>query len=115
MFRMANMNRMASAFLVAVLSIRSVVPAAAQSMQPMGQVVITYEFARSPHVASNQIAVRIEDGEGRFVRTVYISDFDGRREGWRTRAPNLQNWVKASNAAGTSKAEIDAASGIHTP
>jgi hypothetical protein len=104
------MKRPDIAFLVFALLLVPALLAGAQSAAPAGTVVVTYALTRISQIASNQVAVWIEDGNGAFVRTVYVSNFAGRRAGWKMRPQTLRNWVAASNAAGTPKPEIDAVS-----
>ncbi len=56
-------------------------PLAAASAQS-GTVTITYTLHHIPRIASNQLAVWIEDAEGRFVRTLFATDFMARRRGF---------------------------------
>ena len=86
--------------------------AAACLAQPVpGTVTITYTLHRIPRIASNQLAVWIEDSEGRFVRTLFATDFMARRQGFRKRPQVCPEWVKAARPDRLSPAEIDAVSG----
>jgi hypothetical protein len=50
----------------------------AQAGSP-GKVVLSYSLNRLARIASNQLAVWIEDGSGRYVATVFATDFMDRR------------------------------------
>jgi hypothetical protein len=75
------------------------------------RVVVTYDLTRMRQIASDQIAVWIEDANGAFVRTLYVSNYAGKRAGWKKRPQVTPAWVKASNPAATPQSAIDAVSG----
>lgn len=86
--------------------------AAAGLAQPgPGTVTITYTLHHQPRIASNQLAVWIEDPEGRHVRTLFATDFMARRQGFRRRPLCCPEWVQASGLEGWSRERIDAVSG----
>jgi hypothetical protein len=74
-------------------------------------VTISYTLYRIPRIASNQLAVWIEDADGRFVRTLFATDFMARRQGFRKRPQACPDWVKAAGVGRLAPAEIDAVSG----
>jgi hypothetical protein len=76
-----------------------------------GTVTITYTLHHIPRIASNQLAVWIEDAEGRFVRTLFATDFMARRQGFRKRPQVCPEWVQAAELNRLSQAAIDAVSG----
>lgn len=76
-----------------------------------GTVTITYTLHRIPRMASNQLAVWVEDAEGRFVRTLFATDFMARREGFRKRPQVCPEWVQAAGLERLSRAAVDAVSG----
>jgi len=76
-----------------------------------GTVTITYKLGHIPRIASNQLAVWIEDAEGRFVRTLFATDFMARRQGFRKRPQVCPEWVQAAGLDRLSRAAIDAVSG----
>jgi hypothetical protein len=83
----------------------------AQAAPPTGRVTVTFTVNRSMKIASDQLAVWIEDEKGAFVRTLFVTDFTGRRSGWKARAQTVPTWVIASDAKNTARSEIDAVSG----
>jgi len=83
---------------------------AAATAQP-GAVTITYTLHRIPRIASNQLAVWIEDGEGRFVKTLVATDFMDRRRGLLRRPQACPEWVQAAGLHELAAEEIDAVSG----
>ena len=48
-------------------------------------VQINFDYTKRGGFASNQIAVWVEDARGNYIKTIYITDFTGRREGWKKR------------------------------
>lgn len=71
------MSKYTLTILAAIVMLSSAMPAVSQVVPSSGTVTILYELKRYPHVASNQIAVWIEDANGENVRTLYISDYTG--------------------------------------
>jgi hypothetical protein len=82
----------------------------AQAALPTGKVTVTLTVNRSMKIASDQLAVWIEDEKGAFVRTLFVTDFAGRRAGWKARPQTTPTWVVASDAKNTARSEIDAVS-----
>ena len=74
-------------------------------------VTISYNLFHPHWIASNQLAVWIEDGHGAFIRTIFATDFMARRKGYLKRPQCCPEWVKASGLAGLPDATIDAVSG----
>jgi hypothetical protein len=74
-------------------------------------VTITYTLTRLNQTGSNQVAVWIEDGQGKLVKTIFATDFMAKRRGYKPRPQCCPEWVKAANPAAMSDAEIDAISG----
>lgn len=83
---------------------------AALGQSSLGKVEISFPFVKQKGFASNQFAVWIEDAEGNFLKTLYVTDFTARK-GYKTRKDSLKIWVKRSNRAEASREEIDAVSG----
>lgn len=73
-------------------------------------VQINFDYTKREGFASNQIAVWVEDSNGNYIKTIYITDFTGKREGWKKRSQSLSNWQKKANAVKMSQAEIDSVS-----
>lgn len=74
------------------------------------KVNISFDYTKRDGYSSNQIAVWAEDDKGKYITTIYITDFTGRREGWTYRKQSLNNWQKKANAASMDKKLIDAVS-----
>jgi len=65
----------------------------------LGRVEISFPFVRQSGSASNQFAVWIEDKQGNFVKTLFVTDFTA-QGGYRTRKEGIKTWVQRSNIAG---------------
>jgi hypothetical protein len=83
-------------------------PAFAQSG---GTVTVRYRLFHLQRIASNQLAVWIEDEGGAYVRTLFATDFMARRQGWRKRPQCCPEWVTAADLPSLSPGEVDAVSG----
>src|SRR5208283_3395559 len=94
-------------FLLAFVSIL----ASAKSNASPGTVTISYTLFHPHWIASNQLAVWIEDSQGAFVQTIFATDFMARRKGYIKRPQSCPEWVKASGLASLPDASIDAVSG----
>ncbi len=81
-----------------------------ESVQPAGTVAVALDFVERKTYSSNQFAIWIEDLEGNFVKTVYVTRFtaDG---GYKKREDSVPVWVSKSHIDSASKKEIDAISG----
>ena len=75
-----------------------------------GQVTINFTLTRISGIASNQYAIWIEDDTGKFIRTLFVTDYMARRQGWKVREQTLITWVKATDLKNMSQGEIDAVS-----
>jgi len=80
----------------------------AQAAGAKGTVTISYTMTRLFKIASNQLAVWIEDETGRYVRTLYATDFMARRRGWQRREQVCPVWVKAADIKSSPQEDIDA-------
>lgn len=74
------------------------------------ELTLELEFQRINRIASNQLAVWIEDSSGGHVRTLFVTDFTARKEGYRRRPAALPLWVRAFDPAARSRSEVDAVS-----
>jgi len=74
-------------------------------------VTITYTLTRLNRMGSNQVAVWIEDGQGKLVKTIFATDFMAMRKGRKIRPQCCPEWVKAADLENMSDEEIDAISG----
>ena len=76
----------------------------------ISEVEISFDYARMSTHASNQIAVWVEDADGKLVKTIYVSDFTAGRRGYEKREDALNHWVLAADPTAMSDDEIDAIS-----
>ena len=103
-----------SAILTFSLLALAAMTAQAQAGVGPGIVTISYSLFHPHWIASNQLAVWIEDTEdtnGAFVKTIFATDFMARRKGYIKRPQSCPEWVKASGLASLPDASIDAISG----
>ncbi len=75
-----------------------------------GKVTISYDLLRLNRIASNQLAVWIEDEKGNYVKTIYATAFMA-KGGYRSRPECCPTWVKAAGWKDAAAAEVDAVSG----
>ena len=80
------------------------------SESPTG-IEISFTYQRGTTIASNQLAVWVEDAEGAVVKTLLVTDFTARRRGYRNRTMSLPVWVAAADPESMTDAEIDTVSG----
>ncbi|MCL2121786.1 MAG: DUF2271 domain-containing protein [Clostridiales bacterium] len=75
-----------------------------------GEVVISFDYVGQSGSASNQVAVWIEDMNGAYVQTVYVTRWtaDG---GFKTRPDSLFLWVEKSGVVSMPSYYVDAVSG----
>jgi hypothetical protein len=104
-------NMKPSAILAIFLLALGSMTASAQANTSPGVVTISYNLFHPHWIASNQLAIWIEDAHGVFVKTIFATDFMARRKGYIKRPQSCPEWVKASGLANLSDASIDAASG----
>ena len=73
-------------------------------------VKVTFSYVRQTGRASNQFAVWVEDAKGKFIKTLYVTNYTG-QGGFRIRKDCVPTWVRRSGAAEAAKADLDAVSG----
>ena len=71
---------------------------------------ISFTYQRASTMASNQMAVWVEDVDGAIVKTLLVTDFTAGRRGYRNREMSLPAWVAAADPESMSDQEIDAVS-----
>lgn len=71
---------------------------------------LEFQFQRLRRIASNQLAVWIEDSSGHHIRTLFVTDFTARRAGYRLRPAALPRWVRAFDPASRPRSDVDAVS-----
>lgn len=109
---MTSLKRMAVMLVVVLVA---ALPLGAQGASPSGSVTVTFALTRSRQIASDQLAVWIEDAKGAFVKTLFVSGFAGKRAGWKLRPQTLPTWVVAADVKNTPQSDIDAVSGATPP
>ena len=72
---------------------------------------IFFTYQRGTTIASNQLAVWVEDAESAVVKTLLVTDFTAGRRGYRNRTMSLPVWVAAADPESMTDAEIDTVSG----
>ncbi len=88
---------------------------AAVSADDMGKkispsVEISFPYVRQDGIASNQFAVWVENANGQFIKTLYVTSYTG-KGGYAVRKDCVPTWVKRSKAVHTPRTELDAVSG----
>ena len=81
------------------------------SSEDAGRIEISFTYQRGTTIASNQLAVWVEDAEGAVVKTLLVTDFTAGRRGYRNRTMSLPVWVAAADPESMTDAEIDTMSG----
>ncbi|AJA48443.1 hypothetical protein CPAST_c23730 [Clostridium pasteurianum DSM 525 = ATCC 6013] len=77
--------------------------------QSPGSVKIKYNLSYIRKLASNQVAVWIEDSNGNYIRSIYASNYTA-SGGYKQRSEALTEWIKKSKWENASKSEIDTVS-----
>lgn len=103
---MRPIGRITVIALALLLAAAATVAAGAGGQAP-GTVTISYDLHRMPTIASNQMAVWIEDDGGKLVKTLYVTWFTG-KGGYERRPDCLPLWRKAAGVDGPPTAEVDA-------
>jgi len=70
-------------------------------------VEISFDFERMSTLASNQVAVWVEDANRELVRTILVTNFTAARRGYRNRNMSLSHWVSAAEPEKMSDDQID--------
>lgn len=78
--------------------------------QPSGSVAISMDYNQRNTYSTNQFAIWIEDLEGNFVKTVYVTSFTA-NGGYKKREDAIPIWVEKSHIAAASQKKIDTISG----
>jgi hypothetical protein len=87
-----------------------IINAAAQTAAQQAVAEITFTFTRQSGSASNQFAVWVEDSAGRYIKTLFVTQWTA-KGGWKTREASIPFWVRKSNLSIMANAQIDAVSG----
>ncbi|GAA3712117.1 hypothetical protein GCM10022224_092090 [Nonomuraea antimicrobica] len=75
----------------------------------LGLVRVDYRLTRLPQHASNQLAVWIEDADGRYVRTLFATSYTA-NGGYVRRPMSLPRWRESAGWESATEAEIQSAS-----
>jgi len=75
-----------------------------------GEVVVTFNYEKQSGWASNQFAVWIEDINGNYIKTLYVTDWTA-NGGYNTRPDSIPVWVEKSAVSSAQNSDIDAVSG----
>jgi len=78
-------------------------------IQKKGSLTINYKLSKISKIASNQLAVWIEDSKGNYIQTVFVTKFTA-QGGYSLRKESLPVWVEKSKWAKADKKMIDAVS-----
>lgn len=82
----------------------------AAKQEASGTVTISFFLNKAPANGKNQVAVWIEDKDGNYVKSLFVTPFaaDG---GFKQRPDTLPEWVRISGWESATPAEVDAVSG----
>jgi len=103
------MKRISLIFILTVLVLTSAAAQAAQTAQSGATLEVTFTYTRQTGSASNQIAAWIEDTQGKYIKTLYITKWTA-NGGYSKRPATVPMWVKKSDPSKMTKAQIDAVS-----
>ena len=82
-----------------------------QEISQIEKIEVSFDYQHMPTLASNQLAVWIENEDGKVVRTLLVSGFTAGRRGYRQRTMALSGWVESADPESMSDEEIDSISG----
>jgi hypothetical protein len=104
-------------FLIVILTVLVLTGAAVQqataqqtAAQSAATLELTFTFTRQSGAASNQLAAWIEDTEGKYIKTLYVTRWTA-NGGYSRRPSSIPVWVKKSDLSKMTKTQIDAVSG----
>jgi len=101
------MKKLLFIFILTVFVLTSA--AAQQKAQTNPTLEVTFTFTRQSGMASNQFAVWIENTDGKYIKTLYATRFTA-NGGYSRRPTSIPVWVKQSELAKMTKAQVDAVS-----
>ena len=93
--------------LIALMLIAGTVLAESDAAAEYSGIEITFTYQRGTTIASNQLAVWVEDEEGTMVKTLLVTDFTAGRRGYRNRTMSLPVWVASADPESMTNQEID--------
>ena len=97
--------------LTALMLAAGTAPAEGVSSEGAAGIEICFIYQRGTTIASNQLAVWVEDADGAVVKTLMVTDFTAGRRGYRDRTMSLPAWVAAADPESMTDEEIDTVSG----
>ena len=74
------------------------------------KIKVSLEYKRMSTMASNQIAVWVENENGKVIKTLMVTDFTAANRGYRERDMALSGWVKSAQPEKMTDDELDAIS-----
>jgi len=95
---------------VVILTVLVLGCVAAQQTAPAAAVELTFTYTRQSGPASNQFAAWIEDTEGKYIKTLYVTKWTS-NGGYSKRPATIPMWVKKADPSKMTKAQVDAVSG----
>jgi len=101
------MKRISLFVILTVLVLTSAM--AQQTAQSAATAELTFTFTRQSGAASNQAAAWIEDMEGKYIKTLYVTRWTA-NGGYARRPATIPVWVKKADPSKMTKAQIDAVS-----
>ena len=93
--------------LIALMLIAGTALAESDAAAEYSGIEITFTYQRGTTIASNQLAVWVEDEEGAVVKTLLVTDFTAGRRGYRNRTMSLPVWVASAVPESMTNQEID--------
>ena len=93
--------------LIALMLIAGTALAESDAAAEYSGIEITFTYQRGTTIASNQLAVWVEDEEGAVVKTLLVTDFTAGRRGYRNRTMSLPVWVASADPESMTNQEID--------
>jgi len=75
-----------------------------------GEVTITFDYEKQSGHASNQFAVWVEDIDGNYIKTLYVTRWTA-NGGYKSRPDSISLWVERSGLDSWTKIAVDAVSG----
>ena len=93
--------------LIALMLIAGTALAESDAAAEYSGIEITFTYQRGTTIASNQLAVWVEDEEGAVVKTLLVTNFTAGRRGYRNRTMSLPVWVASADPESMTNQEID--------
>ena len=101
------MKRISLFFILTILVLTSAM--AQQAAQSAATVEAAFTYTRQSGAASNQFAAWIEDTQGKYIKTLYVTKWTS-NGGYSKRPATIPVWVKKADPSKMTKPQIDAVS-----